>query len=156
MSVALSPTAVLARTQRLRREGYILGFEALLNPLKLGSFYIDGEWVAARKVPTHDVVNPATEEVVASVSLGTAEHVNHRERGLWRASAFKDALPFSLSLFQKTVGFGLLLFFVGVTHEHLHRACLFKHDCFGIDIDPQPDWFARGVGMGQALAHCTH
>ncbi len=35
-AVALSPTAVLARTQRLQREGYILGFEARLNPLKLG------------------------------------------------------------------------------------------------------------------------
>ena len=34
--VALSPTAVLARTQRLTREGYILGYEARLNPLKLG------------------------------------------------------------------------------------------------------------------------
>lgn len=35
-SVGLSPTAVLARTQRLQREGYILGYEARLNPLKLG------------------------------------------------------------------------------------------------------------------------
>ena len=35
-AVALSPTAVLARTQRLQREGYILGFEARLNPAKLG------------------------------------------------------------------------------------------------------------------------
>ena len=35
-AVGLSPTAVLARTQRLQREGYILGFEARLNPLKLG------------------------------------------------------------------------------------------------------------------------
>ena len=35
-TVALSPTAVLTRTQRLQREGYILGFEARLNPLKLG------------------------------------------------------------------------------------------------------------------------
>ncbi len=34
--VTLSPTAVLARTQRLTREGYILGYEARLNPLKLG------------------------------------------------------------------------------------------------------------------------
>jgi Lrp/AsnC family transcriptional regulator, leucine-responsive regulatory protein len=33
--VALSPTAVLARTQRLQREGYILGYEARLNPAKL-------------------------------------------------------------------------------------------------------------------------
>jgi Lrp/AsnC family transcriptional regulator, leucine-responsive regulatory protein len=35
-TVALSPTAVLARTQRLQREGFILGYEARLNPLKLG------------------------------------------------------------------------------------------------------------------------
>ncbi len=35
-AVALSPTAVLARTQRLQRDGYILGFEARLNPAKLG------------------------------------------------------------------------------------------------------------------------
>ncbi|HEY0200452.1 MAG TPA: Lrp/AsnC ligand binding domain-containing protein [Burkholderiaceae bacterium] len=36
-AVALSPTAVLARVQRLTRAGYILGFEARLNPLKLGA-----------------------------------------------------------------------------------------------------------------------
>jgi Lrp/AsnC family leucine-responsive transcriptional regulator len=35
-SVALSPTAVLARVQRLTKDGYILGYEARLNPLKLG------------------------------------------------------------------------------------------------------------------------
>jgi Lrp/AsnC family leucine-responsive transcriptional regulator len=35
-SVALSPTAVLARVQRLSRQGYILGYEARLNPLRLG------------------------------------------------------------------------------------------------------------------------
>ena len=36
-SVALSPTAVLARVQRLSKDGYILGYEARLNPLKLGT-----------------------------------------------------------------------------------------------------------------------
>lgn len=36
-TVVLSPTAVLARVQRLTREGYILGYEARLNALKLGS-----------------------------------------------------------------------------------------------------------------------
>jgi len=35
--VGLSPTAVLARVQRLTREGFILGYEARLNPLKLGA-----------------------------------------------------------------------------------------------------------------------
>ncbi|MDF1486273.1 Lrp/AsnC ligand binding domain-containing protein [Ramlibacter sp. H39-3-26] len=36
-SVALSPTAVLARVQRLTREGFILGYEARLDPGKLGA-----------------------------------------------------------------------------------------------------------------------
>ncbi len=36
-SVALSATAVLARVNRLTKEGYILGYEARLNPLKLGA-----------------------------------------------------------------------------------------------------------------------
>jgi Lrp/AsnC family leucine-responsive transcriptional regulator len=36
-AVALSPTAVLARVQRLTREGYIEGYEARLNPGKLGA-----------------------------------------------------------------------------------------------------------------------
>ncbi|OZI71897.1 Lrp/AsnC ligand binding domain-containing protein [Bordetella genomosp. 12] len=34
-AVSLSPTAVLARVQRLAREQYILGYEARLNPRKL-------------------------------------------------------------------------------------------------------------------------
>ena len=33
----MSPTAVLARLQRLTKDGYILGYEARLNPLKLGA-----------------------------------------------------------------------------------------------------------------------
>ena len=35
-AVALSPTAVLARVQRLARDGFILGYEARLNPAQLG------------------------------------------------------------------------------------------------------------------------
>jgi hypothetical protein len=36
-AVALSPTAVLARVQRLARDGYIVGYEARLDPAKLGA-----------------------------------------------------------------------------------------------------------------------
>ncbi len=36
-AVSLSPTAVLSRVQRLTKEGYILGYEARLSPLKLGA-----------------------------------------------------------------------------------------------------------------------
>jgi Lrp/AsnC family transcriptional regulator, leucine-responsive regulatory protein len=35
-SIGLSATAVLARTQRLQREGFIEGYAAQLNPAKLG------------------------------------------------------------------------------------------------------------------------
>ena len=35
-TVALSPTAVLARVQRLTREGFIVGYRAELNAAKLG------------------------------------------------------------------------------------------------------------------------
>jgi len=35
--VHLSPTAVLERVKRLTRDGYILGYEARLNPAKLGA-----------------------------------------------------------------------------------------------------------------------
>ncbi len=35
--VHLSPTAVLERVKRLTRDGYILGYEARLNPEKLGA-----------------------------------------------------------------------------------------------------------------------
>jgi Lrp/AsnC family leucine-responsive transcriptional regulator len=36
-AVSLSPTAVLARVQRLTRDGFILGYEARLNPMQLGA-----------------------------------------------------------------------------------------------------------------------
>ena len=36
-AVALSPTAVLARVQRLTRDGFIQGYEARLDPAKLGA-----------------------------------------------------------------------------------------------------------------------
>ncbi len=36
-TVALSPTAVLARVQRLTKDGYIQGYQARLDPAKLGA-----------------------------------------------------------------------------------------------------------------------
>ena len=36
-AVHLSPTAVLERVKRLTRDGVILGYEARLNPAKLGA-----------------------------------------------------------------------------------------------------------------------
>ena len=55
-TVHLSPTAVLERVKRLTREGYILGYEARLNPAKLGaSMLVFIEVVLDRTTP--DVMN---------------------------------------------------------------------------------------------------
>ncbi|UPT63093.1 MAG: aldehyde dehydrogenase family protein [Hyphomonadaceae bacterium JAD_PAG50586_4] len=40
------------------------------------NFYIDGKWVAPTKPRTHDVINPANEEPVGRISLGTTDDVN--------------------------------------------------------------------------------
>ncbi len=51
-TVALSPTAVLARVQRLTKDGYILGYEARLNPLKLDAgFTVFVEVLLDRSTP---------------------------------------------------------------------------------------------------------
>ncbi len=39
-------------------------------------FYIDGEWVDPIGIETLDVINPATEQPIGKISLGTAEDVN--------------------------------------------------------------------------------
>lgn len=55
-TVHLSPTAVLERVKRLTREGYILGYEARLNPLKLSAgLLVFIEVVLDRTTP--DVMN---------------------------------------------------------------------------------------------------
>ena len=55
-TVHLSPTAVLERVKRLTRDGYVLGYEAKLNPDKLGAgMMIFVEVVLDRTTP--DVMN---------------------------------------------------------------------------------------------------
>jgi Lrp/AsnC family leucine-responsive transcriptional regulator len=55
-TVHLSPTAVLERVKRLTRDGYILGYEAKLNPDKLGAgMMVFIEVVLDRTTP--DVMN---------------------------------------------------------------------------------------------------
>lgn len=40
------------------------------------NFYIDGKWVAPAKPRTHDVINPANEEPIGRISLGSAADVD--------------------------------------------------------------------------------
>jgi aldehyde dehydrogenase (NAD+) len=51
------------------------------------SFYIDGRWVAAADRMTGAVVNPATEQVVAEVAMGTAHDVDAAVAAARRAFA---------------------------------------------------------------------
>lgn len=39
-------------------------------------FYINGQWVSPSNAPVCDVINPATEQVVAQISLGTQADVD--------------------------------------------------------------------------------
>jgi aldehyde dehydrogenase (NAD+) len=50
-------------------------------------FYIDGRWVEPLGKKTIDVINPATEEVIGRVSLGTAEDVDRA------VAAAREAFP---------------------------------------------------------------
>jgi Lrp/AsnC family leucine-responsive transcriptional regulator len=54
--VHLSPTAVLERVKRLTRDGYILGYEARLNPDKLGAGLLVFIEVVLDRT-THDAMN---------------------------------------------------------------------------------------------------
>jgi len=42
----------------------------------LRRFYINGEWTSPADRPVHEVINPATEQPVATISMGTAEDVD--------------------------------------------------------------------------------
>ncbi|ODA66746.1 3-succinoylsemialdehyde-pyridine dehydrogenase [Methyloligella halotolerans] len=47
-----------------------------MTDLKTDKFYIDGAWVAPNGGTTEDVINPANEEVIATIAMGTAEDVD--------------------------------------------------------------------------------
>jgi len=44
--------------------------------INLNKFYIDGQWLENITENTLDVINPATEDVVAQVACGEIEQVN--------------------------------------------------------------------------------
>ena len=49
------------------------------------NFYINGSWVKPNSVETLDVINPASEEKVTKISLGTAEHVDQAVKAARKA-----------------------------------------------------------------------
>jgi aldehyde dehydrogenase (NAD+) len=68
-------------------------------------FYIDGKWVAPTKAHDYPVINPATEDVVAVISLSTADDVDKAVAAARRAFAtFGETSPEErLALLQKII-----------------------------------------------------
>lgn len=61
-------------------------------------FYIDGEWVAPARPHDLDVINPATEEVIGVISLGSAEDVDAAVAAASRAFPVFSETPLALRL----------------------------------------------------------
>ena len=53
--------------------------------MSLTQFYIDGKWVDPASPQTLDVINPATEQVAGTISMGSAEDVNRAVAAAKRA-----------------------------------------------------------------------
>ena len=49
------------------------------------NFYIDGAWVPPAKPATRDVVNPATEQSIGRISMGSAEDVDRAVKAARKA-----------------------------------------------------------------------
>src|SRR5262245_28938838 len=49
------------------------------------NFYIDGKWVTPHSTQTLDVLNPANEEVIGTITLGDQEDVNRAVAAARRA-----------------------------------------------------------------------
>src|SRR5476649_1068808 len=49
------------------------------------NFYIDGAWVPPAKPATRDVINPATEQSIGKISMGSAEDVDRAVKAARKA-----------------------------------------------------------------------
>jgi aldehyde dehydrogenase (NAD+) len=69
------------------------------------NFYIDGRWVAPVTPREHEVINPATEEPVARISLGSAADVDLAVAAARRAFASfsTTSLEYRVSLLEKII-----------------------------------------------------
>ncbi len=77
------------------------------------NFYIDGKWVAPAKPRTHDVINPANEEPVGRISLGSAADVDkavaaaRKAFETWSVSSIderKALLDKIIAIYQRRMG----------------------------------------------------
>ena len=68
-------------------------------------FYIDGKWVAPTKIHDFPVVNPATEEPIATISLGAAADVDKAVAAARRAfESYSETSPAErMALLQRII-----------------------------------------------------
>ncbi|MBL8549940.1 MAG: aldehyde dehydrogenase family protein [Hyphomonadaceae bacterium] len=69
-------------------------------------FYIDGEWILPATPRTHEVINPATEEPCARISLGSAGDVDKAVKAAQRAfeSYSRTSVAERVALLQSIIG----------------------------------------------------
>ena len=68
-------------------------------------FYIDGQWVEPHSKATLEVVNPANEEVIATIAIGDEEDVNRAVAAAKRAfqTFSKTTVAERAALIQKII-----------------------------------------------------
>ena len=104
-------------------------------------FYINGEWVAPLQPKSFDVINPATEEPVAQISLGSAGDVDRA------VAAAKAAFP-AFSRTSKAERVALL--------QKIVEAYKARYDELAQTITKEmgaPAWLASRAQAATGLAH---
>ena len=104
-------------------------------------FYIDGRWVAPLSNATKDIINPATEDVIGRVALGSSEDVDcavRAARAAWEG--YRD-----WSREQRIALFDRIIEAYKARHVDLARAAT-------VEIG-SPHWFSDDYQAGMALAH---
>lgn len=105
------------------------------------SFYINGEWVRPDARPTHDVINPATEQPFTQISMGTAEDVDAAVR------AARQAFPgwSTTSVEERQQILGRIVDGIKARAEELAQAISQEMGA--------PIGFARSAQVGTGIAH---
>ena len=104
-------------------------------------FYIDGRWIAPLGTAMKDIINPATEDVIGRVALGSAEDVNSAVRAA--RTAWEEYREWSRE--QRIELFDRIIDAYKVRHADLARAAT-------VEIG-SPHWFSDDYQAGMALAH---
>src|SRR5204863_9282437 len=104
-------------------------------------FYIDGKWVKPLGTKTIDVINPATEEVVGRVSLGTKEDVDRA------VSAARKAFP-SYSQTTKEERIALIEKIMACYQERIGELAATVSQEMGA-----PKWLANAAQAPVGMAH---